>query len=355
MSTGLPELTWAVTDEKGAPVTTLAGLAEVLGVQVKDAATSLLESAYVSAAPAGLVEEAKAAAASPPIANGSFVQLGNIRGRVDLVVTNGSVPGVPDDAKAEGSAKSPAARVVVYERAGDSWKATSRKIGASVYKLKKIAPLPGARALAKKSVQGALADLRDETEALADVRENAVVPEMATLLTVYERGVKAWPGRELTDLTPQEWALGRARAFCTKALGDTDDVAGYTRDDDLLAAHPAEPGQEQPPDDAEVEQRQTTEQAGTGADTEGGGQTAAEGGGDPAGVAAPGVDVPDPVTDTGDAGAGAQRQLPDNTAAQPDAHTQAQAGDTGAGTEDKGLHITPADLAATLGRFDQTG
>jgi hypothetical protein len=66
----------------------------------------------------------------PPIAAGAWVSWGNQRGKVDLVVTNGKVPGVEQDVT--GTADKPAARVVVYEPgAGGKWKATGKKVGVS--------------------------------------------------------------------------------------------------------------------------------------------------------------------------------------------------------------------------------
>lgn len=338
--TGLPDLTWAVTDAKGAPVQTLVALAEAMGVAQKDAADALLGSQYVSCAPSGLVDECKAAAAPPSIANGSFVQLGQVRGRVDLVVPNGQVPGVADDDGAEGTPGAPAGRVVVYEEVGGKWKATSKKIGAKLARLKRIPPLVGARP-GKKSVQDSLADLRAEAEALADGRgllEQVRIPGTEQLLQVYERGVKAWPGSDTTELDPREWALGRARAFCTKALGE--DVPGYTRDDDLLAAQPAEEVAADEVAEGDEEARRATEAAGGGSTA----QQAGEDGQDPPGV--PGAtELNDPATEG--------QVMPDQDAEhrEGDAEPRGDAGSQEQQQEGKGLQVNPADLAATLERL----
>jgi 2'-5' RNA ligase len=179
----------------------------------------------------------------PPIATGAWVAWGDQRGRVDLVVTNGKVPGVEQDVT--GSKDKPAARVVVYEQgAGGKWKSTGRKVGVSASSLKRSFPLGGGGAFGKKDLdftdpQAALVDvLTGYYETLladGDVKESAAV-DPAAVWTVYERGIQSWPG-EHTEVPNEAWGLGRAKAFLTVAAGG--DVPGYVADRDLLPeGHP---------------------------------------------------------------------------------------------------------------------
>lgn len=230
--------TWNVRDETGALVDSLDGLAAVLRTSTERAAKSLLDDPdLAAAAPAALVDEAKAAkkpggGTPPPISNGSFVAWDGGEGRVDLVVTNGKVPGVSEDV--EGTAKSPAARVVVYE----DGKATGKKIGASTHTLRRIAPPAAAQ---KKSAHpGRLVSLLSEHETKCtemDLPSHSHVTGFA-LKAVYDRGLQAWPGERATTLTRQEWAIGRVEHFVKVAAGDVAPrAAGH--DTDLLAPeHP---------------------------------------------------------------------------------------------------------------------
>lgn len=327
-TTPLPDLTWHVTDTKGDPVTTLAGLAEAMGgIEAKDAAAALLSGPFTACAPPALVAEAEAAQAktTPDIGHGTFVTFGDERGRVDLVVTNGTVPGV--DGAAEGTKASPAARVVVYEKAENGWKATARKVAAPVADLERIGALPGART-GKKSVQDELADVRAEAEALADGRGlgEGVVPATTTLLEVYERGVKAWPGSDATELDVRAWALGRARAFCAKALGD--DVEGYHRDDDLLSGADGRDGEAAVEDEDTAAAAYGTDAPGATGDT--GDDSGGDGDGDGEG---------EQNTDIVEDNTGQTRNAPAGTA-EPEAEA-----------EGKSL-MTPAEVAALLARFE---
>jgi hypothetical protein len=174
----------------------------------------------------------------PSIDTGSFVQWGSNRGRVDLVVTNGKVPGVDDDV--EGSKDSPAARIVVWEPDGDGYKATRQKVAKMVHTLKRIPPLTSGKSLRGGDLIGLLAD-HEATVADADgtVPDTAHVTGVA-VKTVYDRGLAAWPGDEHTTLTREEWATSRVKAFLATAAGD--DPGDYSRDLALLSkAHPAHP------------------------------------------------------------------------------------------------------------------
>lgn len=62
-------------------------------------------------------------------------------------------------------------------------------------------------------------------------------PDGRAVKTVFERGMKSWPGEQATMLTREEWGLGRAEAFLALAGGVP--VGGYIRDADLLPeGHP---------------------------------------------------------------------------------------------------------------------
>jgi hypothetical protein len=59
-----------------------------------------------------------------------------------------------------------------------------------------------------------------------------VIPSGRAVKTVFERGVRSWPGPAHTELSADEWGLGRTRAFLTVAAGG--EVPGYEADRDLL-------------------------------------------------------------------------------------------------------------------------
>lgn len=166
----------------------------------------------------------------PPITTGNFVSWSGGRGRVDMIVSNGKVPGV--DGVVEGTAKSPAARVVVWEKNGDTWKPSRKKIGASTHTLKRIAPLnPGKSAGGGSAI--ALIELlaqHDARVAYDGLGESARV-DGAAVKAVYERGLKAYPeGKAL--MTREEWAEDRVSTFLSVAAGA--EIEGYTRDLALL-------------------------------------------------------------------------------------------------------------------------
>jgi hypothetical protein len=142
------------------------------------------------------------------------------RGRVDMVVTGGKVPGVDGDV--EGSKDSPAARVVVWKQDGGTWKATSRKVGVKIGPLKRIAPLTFGR----KDLIGLLA----EHEQITDDMGGVPLVTGRQVKTVYDRGLRDYPGHGITSLDPDGWATGRVGVFLQAARGERDD----SRDADLL-------------------------------------------------------------------------------------------------------------------------
>lgn len=160
----------------------------------------------------------------PKITTGSFVSWSNGKGRVDLLVNSGKVPGVEGDHEATGDA--PMARVVVWE----DGKATNKKIAASTHTLRRIPPIGGADG--KKGLDAALAMHKGLREYVEEIGLPAQAGLSDTAVkTAYERGVKSWPGAERTTLTAEEWGVGRVEHLF-KAAVSTEPVA--TNDDDLL-------------------------------------------------------------------------------------------------------------------------
>lgn len=241
---------WDVRTEGGSLVTDLDTLATALGSDRDLAAKTLLESASLLLAPAELVREAQeqvkafppkpGGGTPPPIASGSFVSWSGGRGRVDLVVTNGKVPGIDDEV--EGSKDSPACRVVVWEKDGTGYKATGKKIGAMAKTLKRIPPLRSGKKSAPMTSATALLEMiaaheqRIEDGGLGDdarVRGSAVK-------SVYDRGCASWPGVLRTGLTREQWGQERVKAFLDTAAGKP--MENYVNDLGLLAkTHPLNP------------------------------------------------------------------------------------------------------------------
>lgn len=224
---------WEVKGANGDVVTTLSGLAGVLRTTPIGAANHLLGNESLTAlAPAELVAEAKAArpkpgaGTPPPISNGSFVSWKGGKGRVDLLVTRGKVPGVTGDV--EGTADSPAARVVVWK----DGKPTREKIGVSTHVLKRIAPLdkPEEKSADPATVLVTALSAHESLCSSLNLPEHARVTG-AAIAEVYGRGVKSYPeGR--TSLSESDWAQGRVQHFIRVAAGQvaTKDAAGHDRD-----------------------------------------------------------------------------------------------------------------------------
>jgi 2'-5' RNA ligase len=182
---------------------------------------------FVKKTPGGKNEGA--AKGGNPITAGAFVSAGNVKGRVDLVVTTGVVPGATgsDDKPVEGSASAPAARVVVYESAGaGTWKATGKKIAAKASSLHRTPPL---RTGQGKSVDETIVTMVIEYTGILPAGR---LPDPGVVRQVFDRGVASWPGEAKTALTPDQWGMGRVEAFLHAATGDRPE--GYRGDDDLL-------------------------------------------------------------------------------------------------------------------------
>lgn len=191
------------------------------------------------AAPDGATE---VKAGGPPLTAGAFVKWGDGNyGRIDMVVKSGTVPGVDGDVA--GSDDDPAVRVAVWKKGDDGWAATGSKVGLKLSAVSRTAPLRNATPGGGESKDSALVRVlarHDERVTGLGLPAHAS-PGARAVLTVYDRGVAAWPGETKTLLSAEDWALGRVDAFLDLAAGD--DIPGYRRDIDLLpAGHPARDG-----------------------------------------------------------------------------------------------------------------
>lgn len=230
--------TWDVRDRRGALVTDLYSLAEVMHTTPVDAAKALLANPVMTAAaPRSLLSEVKASAkpgdgTPPPISNGSFVSFSGGKGRVDLIVKKGKVPGVEGDVEATDA--SPAARVVVWK----DGKATREKRAFNTHRLKRIAPLDGPEKKADPASRLVALVSAHETRCSALGLSSVQRVTGEAVKSVYDRGIEAYPGADRTSLTRQEWALARAEHFVKVAAGSVD-VKSAGNDVDLL--HPDHP------------------------------------------------------------------------------------------------------------------
>lgn len=173
--------------------------------------------------------------AAPPVGPGTFVMFGRRAGQVDLVVQSGTVPGAGHADTGDpvtGTKAAPAARVVELTPAGDgTWRATGTKFAVTASALTRTAAL---RARETKSLTEALSWAQCGHGAPGFLAGPSSAPPLETLRQVYDRGVKSWPGSEVTTLSERSWALSRVDAFVATAAGVRP--AGYFGDDDLLTA-----------------------------------------------------------------------------------------------------------------------
>lgn len=148
----------------------------------------------------------------PNIGVGSWVSWGGKVGRVDLIVTDGTVPGVEGDH--EGTKAKPVARVVEWAKSG----LTKTKHAVPVSKLATTFPRSS-----KKSAQ---------EENLTTLIEQGLPlgVEAKAVQTAYDRGMQSWPGFEHTPVKPAGWAAGRAAALVKAA----QDPNAPCNDRDLL-------------------------------------------------------------------------------------------------------------------------
>lgn len=162
------------------------------------------------------------------IAAGTYVAAAGRRGRVDLVVTHGTVPSAahPEHGQpVDGTPEVPAARFVEYAPTGTgTWAPTGARFAVPVAEL---APAPPLRTREAKSLEEALG-----WAVVAEAEAGRTPPDPAALRAVYARGVKSYPGPGSTTLSAGQWALGRVDAFTATAAGFRP--PGYRGDDDLL-------------------------------------------------------------------------------------------------------------------------
>lgn len=153
---------------------------------------------------------------------------GQLRGRVELVVTNGgTVPGVTDGLV--GTKSQPVARVRLYESPnGSSWSPTDRKVAVDA---RQLTGLTRSQFLTAPPARDISARLVLKVAQHAGTAGSGK-PTADAIREVYRRGRASWPGEAKTLLTAEEWALGRVDAFVEKAEGY--DVDHYIGDDDLL-------------------------------------------------------------------------------------------------------------------------
>jgi hypothetical protein len=164
----------------------------------------------------------KAGEGSATVKRGQFVKWSGGRGKVDLIVTGGVVPGV-DGKPVFGSKTGPAARVRKYAKDGNGWKATDERVAVKASDLTAIDDLP------KRESKGLADDAPAALVSLAQMAEGMV--EAKALSTAYERGLAGWPGSDKTDVPHETWALGRAGALVRASQGRP--IAGFA-DGDLL-------------------------------------------------------------------------------------------------------------------------
>lgn len=231
---------WDVRTGDGEIVTTVEGLADALVTTRQGAVKQLLADAeLLASAPEELVAEVKALARPEDqpatISMGGFVAWGDGRGRVDLIVKTGKVPGVTGDVV--GTDEAPAARVAVW----NDGKPTGEKVAVPAADLRRIEPLD-------TSKKDAVAVLVETVAAHEREIEERRLPEHARVTgdavkTVFDRGMASWPGYDATTLHREDWALGRVEHFVKVATGDVEAKdAGH--DTDLLHAdHPVMTGE----------------------------------------------------------------------------------------------------------------
>jgi len=164
----------------------------------------------------------------PSIDNGSFVSWSGGKGRVDLIVRSGKVPGVEGDVEA--TEDSPAARIVVWE----DGRPTRKKIAASTHTLRRIPPIDGAEGKGDPAAE--LVVLHASHAQQTEGKSTAALSG-AAIKAAYDRGVKAWPGDTATILTAEEWGLARARHLA--AVAASGEKAALNDADLLSPEHPA--------------------------------------------------------------------------------------------------------------------
>lgn len=198
----LRTMSWDVRYPNGTLVEDLDGLALVLDLTREQAADMVLDEPMGKAAPATVVQEAKdvRAGKKPGGEPGGDVLLeGGDRAAGDVETT----------AKPDTASPIPGAPIP----------------GQSVEE-----PVEPIRPQLVKGLAALVADHRTEVKALGV--DPGPEPDPVAVQTVYDRGMAAWPGGDVTALSAKGWAAGRVRAYLDTAAGQRP--AGYHVDDDLL-------------------------------------------------------------------------------------------------------------------------
>lgn len=145
-----------------------------------------------------------------PITRGTHVAWDGGRGRVDLVILEGRLPGV--DSPLLATKSQPLVRVALPD---------GSKVAMPVGDLEPTA------APVEPQVKGSYAALT----ALIEEKALPLGLTTAAVSQAYGRGLKGWPGEEVTSLSQADWALGRAEALVAAADGRA--MRGFA-DGDLL-------------------------------------------------------------------------------------------------------------------------
>ena len=143
------------------------------------------------------------------IARGTYVTWGDGgQGTVDLVVLEGRVPGF--DASVVATKSEPMARVRLPDGTG---------FAVEVKRLQPAVP-------PSPEVKGYAA-----LNALVQEQGLPLGLDAAVMAKAYGRGLKGWPGADVTSLSQHDWAMGRTKALLAARMGEV--IPGFA-DEDLL-------------------------------------------------------------------------------------------------------------------------
>jgi peptidoglycan hydrolase-like protein with peptidoglycan-binding domain/2'-5' RNA ligase len=182
-----------------------------------------------------------------PAAAGDLVSWSGGKGKVDLVVSTGKVPGVDSDI--EGTKSEPVARISVYNADG---KPSGDKAAVKVSSLKKLPPFMFGGGKKSTPAETLVSMLAEHHEHAADT--DGTPASALAVKAVFERGLASWPGAAC-GVERESWALGRTKAYLATVEGYA--VPNYSADRDLLPeGHELATKQAphvQPVDDADAE------------------------------------------------------------------------------------------------------
>jgi peptidoglycan hydrolase-like protein with peptidoglycan-binding domain/2'-5' RNA ligase len=159
-----------------------------------------------------------------PAAAGDLVSWSGGKGKVDLVVSTGKVPGVDSDI--EGTKSEPVARISVYNADG---KPSGDKAAVKVSSLKKLPPFMFGGGKKSTPAETLVSMLAEHHEHAADT--DGTPASALAVKAVFERGLASWPGAAC-GVERESWALGRTKAYLATVEGYA--VPNYSADRDLL-------------------------------------------------------------------------------------------------------------------------